>query len=148
MMRVYLMLPTLLNFVYNWTIFHGRKWLNKENYHLVTLLTTELEVNWDRHFCKWRTTCYAIFLYCLKFGKKCYLTNATNKVKLYKRTFSIRQARWPLGHHHIQWIPDVHLYNFANVILQSALTAKHCVPWNKGPTLIIHTSRLDSLPIK
>ena len=52
MMRVYLMLPTLLNFVYNWTIFHGRKWLNKENYHLVTLLTTELEVNWDRHFCK------------------------------------------------------------------------------------------------
>ena len=32
-------LPTLVNFVNNWTIFHGCKWTNNENYksHLVTL---------------------------------------------------------------------------------------------------------------
>ena len=34
------MLPTLVNFVYNWAIFHGSKWTNNENYKstLVTLI--------------------------------------------------------------------------------------------------------------
>ena len=38
-------LPTLVNFVYNWAIFHGSKWTNNENYKspLVTLTTEERE---------------------------------------------------------------------------------------------------------
>ena len=34
------LLPTLVNFAYNWALFHGSKWVNNQNYksHLVTLI--------------------------------------------------------------------------------------------------------------